>query len=443
MKRKSVFILGAGLSGLSVAFFLDKKGVEAHIFEKENEYGGLCRSHKKGGFTFDLSGHLLHFRNHKILSLVKGLLGNNLVRHKRNAFIFSSHRFIPYPFQVNFHKLPPKIAKRCLSGFIEAHNNGNLSKRNSNFLNWVNSKFGKGIARYFMIPYNEKFWRTPLENLTSEWAERFIVVPSLKDMMSSFYYNKKDNNPGYNAFFWYPQKGGIEELVKTFAHPINKNINLNCSAVEIDLDKKEVRFKNGYKERFDILISTIPLPELGKIIKDLPEELSSEFKKLRWLSIYNINLGIKGKIKHNYHWIYFPRKDIPFFRIGFFSNFSPSLVPSGKSSLYVEISYTHGKPIDKKNIAVEVKQYFKKTGILKKDNQVCCKNINDIKYGYPIYDAYYRNARETIIKHLASKNIFLCGRFGSWQYLSMEDVIYHSEKIAAFVSSRFKTNFTI
>ena len=55
-----ILIVGAGLAGLSTAFHL--KGLPYRIFEKEKEIGGLCRSYQIDGFTFDLTGHLLHFR---------------------------------------------------------------------------------------------------------------------------------------------------------------------------------------------------------------------------------------------------------------------------------------------------------------------------------------------------------------------------------------------
>jgi len=44
MSKKRILILGAGLTGLSVAWHLQRKGLDCQIFEKEFEVGGLCRS---------------------------------------------------------------------------------------------------------------------------------------------------------------------------------------------------------------------------------------------------------------------------------------------------------------------------------------------------------------------------------------------------------------
>ena len=55
-----VTIIGAGLTGLSSGFHLKQEGVDYHIYEKDASIGGLCRSIREGGFTFDYTGHLLH-----------------------------------------------------------------------------------------------------------------------------------------------------------------------------------------------------------------------------------------------------------------------------------------------------------------------------------------------------------------------------------------------
>ncbi|MCF7907303.1 MAG: FAD-dependent oxidoreductase [Candidatus Omnitrophica bacterium] len=428
MKRKRILIVGGGLAGLSAAYFLGKQGQAVSVFEREKECGGLCRSIKKNGFTFDFGGHLLHFRRKDIFLLVKRLLKGNLLKHKRSAWVDTHQRLLPYPFQANLFGLPKNIAAECLQNFIEVNTNGQKTAKTNNFRDWIDSNFGKGIARHFMVPYNLKFWKMPLENLSYEWAERFVVLPSRKDVVEGAI-GSRSNNLGYNSFFWYPKQGGIEELIKSFSGRVD-DIFLNSEAAEIDLKNKAVRFKNGSKEKFDILVSTIPLPELGKIIKGLPKDILSEFRRLNWLSIYNINLGVKGNIRPGQHWIYFPRKDSSFFRVGFFNNFSSQLAPRGMSSLYAEASYLGGSAISKSRLATAIKKDLARAGILGKDNSTCCEYTNDIDYAYPIYDKNYRTARHRIFKFLSKNKVVSVGRYGGWQYLSMEDVILEAQATA-------------
>ena len=120
MANKKIIILGAGLAGLSAAWHLKQKGIQASVFEKEDSVGGLCRSKKINGFIFDYDGHLLHFQDSYTLELVKKLLEGNLVRHERSAWINYSGNFSRYPFQANLNALPKPIARECLWGFIRA-----------------------------------------------------------------------------------------------------------------------------------------------------------------------------------------------------------------------------------------------------------------------------------------------------------------------------------
>src|SRR4051812_5904277 len=41
-----VSIVGAGFSGLTLAYFLVKRGVHVEVFEKENRVGGLLHTHR-------------------------------------------------------------------------------------------------------------------------------------------------------------------------------------------------------------------------------------------------------------------------------------------------------------------------------------------------------------------------------------------------------------
>jgi protoporphyrinogen oxidase len=173
---------------------------------------------------------------------------------------------------------------------------------------------------------------------------------------------------------------------------------------------------------------------LPYIIKGLPRQIEALFKRLRWNSIFNLNLGIEKKDYSKRHWIYFPEKDTCFFRVGFFHNFSCDLAPLNKSSLYVEVSYSEDKPIDKTKIILRVKEDLRKTGVLTQEDKILTQDINDIKYGYPVYDRDYKQAREKISKYLMQNNIIACGRYGSWRYMSMEDVVLQGEKIAETIN---------
>ncbi|MDD5669551.1 MAG: FAD-dependent oxidoreductase [Candidatus Omnitrophica bacterium] len=431
MGEKKIGIIGAGLSGLSTAWHLQKSGVDCRIFEKEQSAGGLCRSKLVKGFTFDYDGHLLHFKHDHVFRLLKAFLGKNLDEHKRSAWIYSRDRFTRYPFQVNLHGLPPHVVKECLFGFINALNRC-PGKKALSFYDWIHATFGEGIARHFMVPYNKKFWTVPLERLTCEWLDGFIPVPTLREILDGTIEESK-RQYGYNSRFWYPLKTGIQAVPDAFAQKL-RHLYTGCAVVSIDPMRKCIKLSSGETFKYDCLVSSVPLPELPRLITRMPADVRGLFKLLRWNSVFNLNLGVKRDDSAGRHWIYFPDDDISFFRVGFQHNFSGSVAPQGYSSIYSEVSYSPEKPIHAKRMVSRIKHDLIKTGILNSLNDIVIEDCNDIPYGYPIYDMSYASCRRGIFDYLRTHNIFPAGRYGAWRYMSMEDVIFDGQRVAGDIA---------
>src|SRR5215469_15245418 len=317
---RKIVILGGGLAGLSAALHLQE--YEPILFEKEREIGGLCRSFAQDGFTFDCTGHLLHLKNAYTRELVDRLLPDAFRPHERQAAIYSKSVTTPYPFQANTFGLPPQVVKECVLGFIETLNtprNGN----HGNFHEWVLRTFGSGIAKHFMLPYNEKFWKLDLAEVTSDWVSWSIPKPTLEEVINGAL-GLTNNGMGYNPKFIYPHKGGIDCLPRALASSIY-DIHRQHTVTAIDTRKKYVRFSNGREQRFDRLVTTIPLPVTYSLLTEVPDELRTAASKLRAISVLNFNIGVDRPKINDKHWIYFPENEYIFSRVGFPTNFSDSL----------------------------------------------------------------------------------------------------------------------
>lgn len=425
-----IVILGGGLAGLSVAYHLKKA---YQLFEKEKRAGGLCRSHQINGFTFDYTGHLLHFRSSYAKGLVLHLLGENIKSHRRRAWIFSKKVFTHYPFQANTYGLPAEVIAECLLGFIEASKKDTSSKPAAeNFKEWILDQFGTGIAKHFMVPYNLKLWTIPLEEMSLEWLNPFIPRPNITEVIKGALI-ERHSNLGYNVQFYYPNQGGIESLIQAFLSNLS-SIFTSYEAEKVDLSASSIYFKNGKKVDYERLVSTIPLPELIKISQPIPDEIKQAAAKLRYCSVYNLNLGLKGKRHKDKHWIYFPEKQFIFYRVGFTSSFCPKTAPAGHSSIYIEVSHSSARPLDRKGIKEKIRVDLIKAGIINNPSDIVVELPLDIKYAYVIYDHQLKERVEAIQCFLRSKGIFTSGRFGSWSYKTMEDVILDGKEVAQLIN---------
>lgn len=423
-----VVIIGAGLTGLSTAYHLEKNGFTSFaLFEKEKEVGGLCRSVTQDGFTFDFTGHLLHISDTYFRSLLETIVGfshfNNI---ERSSFIYSHKTFTRYPFQTNLYGLPDNVVIDCILGFI---NRKKSKAHKPTFPAWVAHNFGDGFARHFFLPYQSKIFAYNPHKITASWTNRFVPATSLEQIIKGSLRDSYTEPIGYNAHFFYPKEGGIFSWVKKFSDQILSPINLDCSVKSIHVKEKYITFSNGRVERYKHLITSIPLDTLlHLLIEKSSTHLASARKKLLCNTVINFNLGIKKENISNKHWIYFPESSYPFYRLGFTHNFSTSMTPPGHSSLYGEFSYIKksddwvARTLD---TALATTKNFLNIG----DSDIATEKIIHIKHAYVIYDQWREDNLARLLKQLEQESIYSVGRYGQWKYSSMQEAMLDGKQI--------------
>lgn len=426
-----ILIIGGGLAGLSAGFHLQEH--EPLVFEKEAAVGGLCRSFTQDGFTFDVTGHLVHLKDPYTRELIDRLLPNTLQSHERDAAIYSKSTATPYPFQANTYGLPPQVIKECVLGFVEtlqASHNGVPR----DFHEWILRTFGTGIAKHFMLPFNEKFWKTDLRTITADWVSWSIPKPTLEEVINGAL-GLTNKGMGYNPRFMYPKRGGIDCLPRALARSI-KNLYTGHNLEFINPKKKYVRFTNGREESFDYLMSTLPLPTLYGLIVDTPDSLKHAAGQLRAISVLNWNVGVARPKVSDKHWIYFPEAEFVFSRVGFPTNFSEGVAPKDSSSLYIEITHHPEEQVDIEEAYDRAIADLNKSGILQPGDQILTRSAIDIKYAYVIFDEHRQQHLQDLIEYLESRDILTAGRYGRWDYYSIEDSILSGKSSAESIASK-------
>ncbi len=412
---ENVVVIGCGLAGLGAAWRLEKEGVDPLIFEMESRPGGLCRTEREGDFLFDYTGHLLHFRNDIFKDIVFSLMGEKLNKRNRSAWIYSKNVYTRYPFQANLYGLPVDVAVECIYEYSKQYFSGSRGEAVS-FADWIEIHFGKGIAEHFMIPYNSKLYRRHPAEMTPDCTGRFVPSSDLKLLLKGAL-SDNSGSLGYNTEFYYPDKGGIETLVGALC--TGKKINLGEKVTRIDIERCKAYTSLGQEVSFDGIISTQPLPELVVSMED-GGDLRERVLELKHVSVLNVNVGVRGSLGER-HWVYVPEEEFLFHRIGFTHNFSDHMAPEGCSSVYLEISYDPVNGIDRGATVERCIEDMRRMGLISGKDDIEAVNIIDIPYAYVIFDNRRINALEHIRGALERMGIYSAGRFGSWEYLSMED----------------------
>lgn len=426
-----IAIIGAGLTGLSTAYHL--KNTPCTVFEKENAVGGLCRSIQQNGFTFDYTGHLLHMKDPCVLDLIQRLLPDTFTRITRQAAVFTRDRCLPYPFQANIGGLPKTVIFKCLWDLAIKK----ITRRKAsalNFKDWVIETFGNGISQEFLIPYNQKLYCTPLELMTRSWALWSIPRPSLAEVIRGAF-GITNTGMGYNAAFYYPKNSGINILPKTLARQV-QNIHLNQNLVSINPKKKELCFSDGTTKNYQDLVSTLPLPRLLQMITALPDRFQNAVRYLKYVSVQNLNIGIRPNSDTPNHWTYFPEAKYPFYRVGCYSNISKTLAPPDTRSYYVEISSLPDRKKSETEIETLALEGLRGCGLLKAGDEILEMNHLDIEFAYVVHDVFREKMLPEILSWLEQNRIFSIGRYGSWTYSAMENAILDGKQTAEKIIAR-------
>jgi len=420
-----IAIIGGGLAGLSLSYFLENSKIKAEIFEAEKRLGGLMKSEVIDGFTFDSGGsHIIFSNNGEILREMIEITGN-VVMHLRRTYIYYDGKYVKYPFENGIYMLPESERFKILRDFVE-----NLIKKErkppENLLEWFYAVFGKEITERYLKPYNEKLWGRDLTDISLEWVKNRIPNPPIVDILKSCVGIPTEGYK-HQLRFYYPLKGGIETLIRRLNDNINAKINLSqkVKRIEIDEDRVIIKTKKVEKE-YEFVISTAPLHEIALAFDD-SKEIRREANKLEVNSLTVVGLGIKGEIP-DFHWIYVPNKEIIFHRLAFLSNYSPFMSPEGYASVIAEISHKADEKI--RDPIEKVIDGLYEMGF---DFDVVVDKSWEWKYAYVVYDHKCSKAVKKLKDFLIERKVIPHGRFGGWDYLNMDGVWEKSKKLAEVI----------
>ncbi|MCA9555291.1 MAG: FAD-dependent oxidoreductase [Myxococcales bacterium] len=435
--RIPTLILGAGLTGLSCAHHLGDPA-RYRLIEREDAVGGLARTRRRPqGFLCDGTGHWLHLRDDRIKGLVNQVLGENLESRARKARVYSKGVFTQYPFQANTFGLPQEVVAECLSGLVRARYEEDLPKP-THYKAWIRKEFGEGICQHFMYPYNEKIYGVPLDTLAADFAAKYIPRPDVESVIRGALGLSKEAL-GYNATFVYPKTGGIGALPEGLHAGLAKKAEFGRKPACIDLAAREVLMDDGERIGFTRLVNTVPLNDFVALAvagnaQAVPTAVVEAAKKLRANSVLYFDVAVKGAPKphQDYHWIYLPEREFPFYRVGSYSAVEPSLAPEGHRSYYVELG--HYGEVDPARFEQPVLDGMKRLGLVERDEDIVFMIPNVLAPAYVLFDHEYELARKTILDWLDTSAVITMGRYGRWQYNAMEDALREGMEAAQLIN---------
>jgi protoporphyrinogen oxidase len=189
--------------------------------------------------------------------------------------------------------------------------------------------------------------------------------------------------------------------------------------VAIDLEKRIAHTPRREIE-FERLVSSAPFDKLVRLCG-----FTHDPSVFTWNKVLVFNLGFDRKGPDDVHWMYYPSRELAFYRVGFYDN----IFGSDRMSLYVEIGLSSDAPVDVAALRARVLADLRKVSLVS-DHRLIAEHHVLMDPAY-VHITTRSNAEVARLREvLAQHGVYSIGRYGGWTYCSIEDNIVEARALA-------------
>ena len=430
-------VLGAGVAGLTLAREMVRAGRSVTVIEKDGEVGGLSRTVRRDGFSFDLGGHRFHSNNAGVVRWLQELVGTDLLTVGRRSRIHLDGRFVDYPLRLGQAVRAFGTAKAA--GIAASYARALLAGREPearSFEDWVVRRFGRALYEIYFRPYTEKVWGMPCHQLSADWASQRISLPSLGGAVYRAVVRGKRPPATIVSRFYYPRAGYgticdrlAEQIVAAGGSVLT---GVSPRSLEFHADEAVVHVgRNGDAPetiRCGRLVSSIPLDSLLQAVPDDAEvRQAAADAQLAYRGVILVFLALDRPHVSADSWTYFPSPALLFGRSHEPKNWSPALVPGPSvTSLALEVFASPGDGTwraDDRALAGRAVDELDAVG-WGGARDVAGAWVVRVPHAYPVYSLGYAERLGRLRAAMARwPRLSLVGRTGSFCYRNVDGIV--------------------
>jgi protoporphyrinogen oxidase len=417
------------MAGFGAAYRLHAEGITPVMFDMNGYHGGHTASFRNdSGFLFDVGPHISFTKDPRIQDLFAESVDQRYETVQISLNNYWRGYWPKHPVQLHLHGLPEDIIVKVISDFVEQRQVPDGPPKN--YADWLLSSFGRTFAELFPMQYTRKYHLTTAENMSTDWLGPRIYRPSLEEVLRGAL-SPSSPHVHYITHFRYPSEGGFMSYLTKFV-PLG-NLKLNHELTSIDPHTRQLKFANGLETGYDALISSIPLPDLVRMIQGTPEDVLDAARRLACSTCVLVNICVNREDLSSAHMTYFYDEDYCFTRLGFPHMLSSRNAPPGTGSIQAELYFSDkykpftGSPAD---WVEPVVRDLRRCGLLHEDDRILSSRAMLHRYANIIFDVDRAAALKTVHGYLDSLGIAYCGRYGDWGYM-WTDESFKSGELAA------------
>ena len=425
----NMVVLGTGMAGFGAAHRLHGEGITPVMYDKNPYHGGHTASFRyETGFLFDVGPHISFTKDPRIQELFADSVDQQYETIQIKLNNYWRGNWPLHPVQLHLHGLPDDIVVKVIEDFVEERQAP--QRPINNYADWLLSSFGKTFAEQFPMRYTRKYHTTEAENMSTDWLGPRIYRPSLEEVLRGAI-STSAPHVHYITHFRYPSAGGFNNYLTKFV-PLG-NLRLNHEVVSIDVRTRQLTFTNGAVVPYDGLITSVPLPDLLRMIEGAPADVVAASQLLACSTCVLVNIGVNREDLSSAHMTYFYDEDICFTRLGFPHMLSARNAPPGTGSIQAEVYFSEkykpfrGSPED---WIEPVIRDLLRCGLLRDEDQILSRKAMFLRYANVIFDLDRAQALKTVHGYLDEIGIAYCGRYGDWGYMWTDESFISGEKAA-------------
>jgi UDP-galactopyranose mutase len=170
-----VLVVGAGLTGCTLAHRLAREGVESLLLERAEVPGGLIRSEHLEGVLYEPHGsHIFHTEDEEVWELANRMTPFRPYRHRVDIVV--EGKVLNWPILLS--DIDAQSRSEEIKAELEERRDVEPEARAAaaNFEEWCLDLMGPILYERYIKPYTEKQWGRPARELSAQWAPRRVSV---------------------------------------------------------------------------------------------------------------------------------------------------------------------------------------------------------------------------------------------------------------------------
>ena len=215
-------VIGAGVSGLSVANMLQDNGNCVTVFEKDNRPGGMIKCDRVNGCLFHLTGgHVFNTKRQEVMDWFWQHFDceKEFTKALRNSsVVMDGMDNVPYPIENHMYCFSEDVQRSFINDLLSINASGGSNP--DNFEDFLKGRFGKTLYDIYFQPYNFKVWRRDLTKVPLSWLAGKLPMPTIEEIIYNNI-NHVEERAFVHSSFFYPKTNGSQFLADRLSQELS------------------------------------------------------------------------------------------------------------------------------------------------------------------------------------------------------------------------------